>query len=174
MTLRTPVLALALATSLFSGGAAVAEDEIEPDPATTWGQNDGETGYQTLTINVTLPGPTRSAHDDVLMKIAGDCEFTTVGKPNTNQTYLVAVAHASSSNHSVHGLPVSTGVTCRVKNSKGGIDIEAAAPLTNIAAADTAEVTYGPFKLCIRVSVHYANDFFARSKEICRLPISPV
>lgn len=170
---RKALLALAVATALLPGGPArAAEDEIEPDAATTFGRNDGESGFQTLTVNVVVPSPSRSA-TDVTMKIAGDCEFTTIGKPNTNKTYVVAVAHATSSNHSIHGAPVSTGVTCRVKNAKGGVDIETAAPLTTAAAAQQAEVTYGEFTICIRVSVHYANNYFAKSKEVCRPPVRP-
>ena len=162
--------ALVAVLSLAAGGPTHAtEEEIEPDPLTTQGYNDGENGFQTVTMYVRVP----DALGEVLLKVAGDCEFTTVGKPNTNQTFLFAVAHASTSFSGSHGIPVSTGVTCRVRNRKGGIDIAQALPLANVAGADVAEVNYGEFKICITVSVHYNDDHFARSREVCRLPILP-
>lgn len=168
--MRKMVAALVCAASLAASGPVHAtEEEIEPDPLTTQGYNDGENGFQTVTMYVKVPNTV----DEVILKVAGDCEFTTVGKPNTNQTFLFAVAHASTSVNASHGVPVSTGVTCRVKNRKGGIDIAQALPLTTVAGGDLAEVGYGEFKICITVSVHYDDDYFARSREVCRLPILP-
>lgn len=168
--MRRILAALVVAASVAASTPAQAiEEEIEPDPLTTHGYNDGENGFQTVTMYVTVPDGVEQA----ILKVAGDCEFTTVGKPNTNQTILVAVAHASTSTSGSHGVPVSTGVTCRVKNRKGGIDIAQALPSTNVVGADVAEVSYGAFKICITVSVHYADDYFARSREVCRLPIAP-
>lgn len=171
--MRKTLAILAIGASLLAGGMpANAADDVEPDAATNQGYNDGENGFQTISINVT---PSTSRHaDDVLLKVAGDCEFTTVGKPNTNQTILAVVAHATTTVHSQNGVPVSTGVKCSVRNAHGGVTVNTALPLNSIAGAGEAEVTYGEFTMCIQVSVHYNNNEFVRSREVCRLPISPI
>lgn len=168
--MRKMFAVLAIGASLIAGGApAHAEDGIEPDSTTNQGFNDGENGYQTLSFNVTIPS-SRSSHDDITMKVAGDCEFTTVGKPNTNKTELFVVGHSSSTVHSVKGVPVSTGVHCRVFNSSGGVNVAQALPFNNAVTASTSEITYGAFTICLQISVHYTSDDFDRTREVCRTP----
>lgn len=170
VSMRKTFAIVVIGASLFMAGVpAQAEDNIEPDSATAQGINDGENGYQTISFNVTIPSQ-RSGHDDITMKVAGDCEFTTVGRPNTNKTELFVVAHSSSTVHSVEGVPVSTGVRCRVFNGTGGIDVAQALPFNNSVSASTAEITYGAFTLCIQISVHYSSDDFDRTREVCRTP----
>jgi len=168
VSIRKTLAILAVGASLFASGVPAHADEFEPDSATNQGYNDGENGAQSITANIT------NAVGDVLMKIQGDCEFTTVGKPNTNKTELVVAGHASSTVHSQKGAPAATGVRCEVFNASGGVDAKLALPGNSTAVAGTAEVTYGEFTMCITVTVTYTDTSFDSTKRTCRLPISPI
>jgi len=157
-------VALLAALSSTSPANAARDDEgIEPNVVKTY--NDGEQGYLSLTIPVTLTPGT----DEVAGTIAGDCEFTTTGIPNTAATVLSAVAHATATATSA-GYPVATGVTCTVTNVHGGVDIDKAAPLTTVAAPGAERVRYGAFTICLTVSALYDTNDSVSSKQVCTRP----
>lgn len=172
MSIRRTSAALAAAACLLVGTPAHAET-VDPDPETYQAQNNGESGFQAITVNVAVPAA-RSTHDDVLLKIAADCEYNTVGDLNVNSTNLVVAGHASTTVHGSHGVPVSTGISCRVYNSTGSLTVERALPGSNVAYAGTKKLGYAPFTMCISVSVHYDDNYFVETNPVCRAPIMPL
>lgn len=170
--MRKSIAVLAVLCTAFTGAPAGA-DEVEGDTSIWF--NTGETGLQTVTFNVTVP---TARSGDVLMKIAGDCEYDTKGVPNTNDIIIYAVGHTSATpagNRDVPGgVPVSVGVKCSFTNSYDNLTFDTAAPGTTNANAAQKRMTMGPFTMCVTVSVHYQDDFFVRTRPSCRLPISPV
>jgi hypothetical protein len=170
--MRKSIAALAVLGALFAGAPAHADD-VDGDTSVWF--NTGETGLQTVTFNVTVP---TKRSGDVLMKIAGDCEYDTKGIPNTNDVVIYAVGHTSAtpaSNHGVPGgVPVSVGVKCSFTNTYGELTFDTAAPgAANVNAAQQ-RITMSPFTMCITVSVHYQDDYFVRTNPSCRMPISPI
>jgi hypothetical protein len=163
-------IALCGVLTAYSGPATAQDDDVEGD-AMIW-FNTGETGEQTITVNVSVPG---DMGDEVLLKVAGDCEYDTKGVPNTNDVVVYGVGHTSATPSDKRGLPggipVSVGVACTFSNAYGSLSFDTAAPgPTNVNAAE-ARITMSPFTMCIRLSAHYQNDSFVRTKWKCRPPI---
>jgi hypothetical protein len=173
VSMRRTWVGLAVVATLFAGITPSHAEEIEPDAATYQSSNNGEAGYQAITMNVVIPAAQSRTHNDVLLKIAGDCEFNTVGDLDVNQTNLIVAGHASTTVHSVHGVPVATGIQCHVYNSYGELLVKRALPLTNTAWSGTKKLGYANFTMCIVVSVTYDDTTFIANKELCRPPILP-
>lgn len=158
-------VAVALASALCSSAPANAtRDDVEPESTRMY--NDGEQGYLTVTIPVTL---TSEAGSEIAGKITGVCEFTTTGIPNTSETVVTAFANAMSTATSA-GYPVATGVHCSVTNKHGGVDLDKAAPLTTVTHAGAARVRYGVFAICLRLSGLYDTNDTVLSKQVCARP----
>lgn len=167
MLARKLLIAFAVVISAASGPTAIAE---EPG---TQGFNSGEDGLQTVTVNVTIPDHVARSHADVLVKLAGDCEFTTVGVPNTNDVFLIVAAHATSTPSSGGfpvGYPVATGVTCRVHNAFGSLEVREAMPFNTVFEEGAIRVRMSPFTLCVAVTVLYDENYSVTSEEVCRKP----
>jgi hypothetical protein len=166
-------LVLLVVAGLFTGSTARA-DEVEGDTS-VW-MNTGETGFQTVTINVTVP---TERDGDVLMKVAGDCEYDTKGIPNTSQQVVYGVGHATATPHHGSGVPggvpISVGVMCRYINQIGQVmEINSASPGNTHAAPGNAVMTSYPIKMCIQVSVYYQSNLFVRNVLSCRDPVFPL
>lgn len=167
MSIRKLFVALAVAASMTSGSPAIAE-EVEPDPTTTQGYTSehGEYGFQTVTLNVVIPETRNRSTNDVLIKIAGDCEFNTQGVPNTSDVILYVAAHASSTPSS-QGYPVATGIICNVFNEFGALEVREATSGNTTADVGTLRVRISPFTVCAKVEVYYDEAYFVTHKTRC-------
>ena len=155
---------VALAAALtFASPAYAANEDVDPEHTETF--NDGEQGYLTFSIPVTLT----SAGFEIPGRITGECEFTTTGVPNTSETVLSVVAHATSTATSA-GYPVATAVACDVTNAHGGVELDEAAPLTTVSEPGVTRVRYGAFTICLRISALYDENVSVRSKQVCTRP----
>ena len=125
------------------------------------GSNDGSRGFVDIVAVEQGPGATTVSVMHVL------CSYTTVPKPNTNQMFIFLTASATVTSTTP---PVSTGVHCRAYNASGGVEINTALPGSSVAGSAQIEVTAGRVTICAQGSVHYPDNTFWRTSEVCWPP----